>query len=285
MAQGRGAGSAFARHRFGGFCGDRTDLQYRRDPLAGILSVQAKTLARRCRDLGLQIPSYEGGGTILGDHPFSGACQRAGALEHAKKALECLAILGGRTLLVVPGRIHPDVPYEDHWKRVVDFAQEAGEIANRLGIVIGLENVEARFPLSVREWNDLLGGNQPPGGPHVSGCRKRFLAGTRFPGAVDLLSQRPDLSGSFQRCVVREVALPSPGRGGELEGRCPGFEGYRLSGMDQRRAGMVSFRAGETAGAALEGSGRHFCTCRIRREPGESPFGRVEENSNGKGKK
>jgi L-ribulose-5-phosphate 3-epimerase len=117
---------------------------------------QAKDFARRCRDLGLQIPSMRGGLRFWDTIPSPEAAQRAEALEHAKKALECLAILGGRTLLVVPGRIRPDISYGDHWKRAVDFAQEAGEIANRFGMVIGLENVEARFPLSVREWGELL---------------------------------------------------------------------------------------------------------------------------------
>jgi sugar phosphate isomerase/epimerase len=118
--------------------------------------MQAKRMAERCRHLGLQIPSMRGGGRFWETIPSPEAAQRALAREHAKRALECLAILGGKTLLVVPGRIHPDIPYEDHWNRAVEFAQEVGEIANRFGIVIGLENVEARFPLSVREWNQML---------------------------------------------------------------------------------------------------------------------------------
>ncbi len=117
---------------------------------------KAKSLSRRCQDLGLQIPSMRGGMRFWDTIPSPDPEQRAQALEHAKKALECLAIMGGRTLLVVPGRIRPEISYEDHWKRAVEFAQEAGEIANQSGMVIGLENVEARFPLSVKEWNDLL---------------------------------------------------------------------------------------------------------------------------------
>ncbi len=117
---------------------------------------QAKILAKRCRDLGLKIPSMRGGLGFWDTIPSPDSSTRAKAVEHAKKALECLAIMGGKTLLVVPGRIRPGVPYEEHWKRAVDFAREAGEIANQFGMVIGLENVEARFPLSVREWKELL---------------------------------------------------------------------------------------------------------------------------------
>jgi L-ribulose-5-phosphate 3-epimerase len=117
---------------------------------------QAKTLARRCRDLGLEIPSLRGGMGFWDTIPSPEPAERARALEHLKKALECLALLGGKTLLVVPGKIRPDVSYEDHWKRAVDFGQKAGELAKESGMGIGLENVEARFPLSVREWKELL---------------------------------------------------------------------------------------------------------------------------------
>jgi L-ribulose-5-phosphate 3-epimerase len=49
-----------------------------------------------------------------------------------------------------------DTSYREHWKRVVDFSREIGQIAAGYSITIGLENVEARFPLSVRDWGDLL---------------------------------------------------------------------------------------------------------------------------------
>jgi hexulose-6-phosphate isomerase len=139
-----------------GFAGIEPTFNTGAIPSPESYSAQAITLARRCRDLGLRIPSLRGGMRFWDTIPSPESAERAQALEHAKKALECLAILGGRTLLVVPGRVRPDVSYEDHWKRAVDFAQKAGEIANRFGMVIGLENVEARFPLSVREWNELL---------------------------------------------------------------------------------------------------------------------------------
>jgi L-ribulose-5-phosphate 3-epimerase len=117
---------------------------------------QAKNLAQRSRDLGLKIPSLRGGLRFWDTIPSPDPSEREQALEHAKKAFECLALMGGKTLLIVPGRIRPDVPYEDHWKRVVDFAYRAGEMAKAYGMGIGLENVEARFPLSVKEWKDLL---------------------------------------------------------------------------------------------------------------------------------
>ena len=52
--------------------------------------------------------------------------------------------------------------YDDHWKRGVDYGRRAGEIAEELGLTIGLEHVEARFPLSVRAWRDLIGDFKSP---------------------------------------------------------------------------------------------------------------------------
>ena len=139
-----------------GFAGVEPTFNTGAIPSPEFYPAQAKEFAGRCRDLGLEVPSLRGGMRFWDTIPSPNPAERARALEHAKKALECLAILGGKTLLVVPGRIHPDVSYEDHWKRTVDFARQAGELAKQAEAVIGLENVEARFPLSVREWNELL---------------------------------------------------------------------------------------------------------------------------------
>jgi len=117
---------------------------------------QAPELRARTQDLGLEIPSLRGGRAFWQTIPSPDATERAHALEHTEKAMECLALMGGQTLLVVPGQLRSDVSYEEHWKRVVDFAHSAGELALQYNLTIGLENVEARFPLSQRDWRDLL---------------------------------------------------------------------------------------------------------------------------------
>ncbi len=116
----------------------------------------ARELKRRADDLGLLIPSMRAGRTPWTTIPSSDPGRWQEALEHTKRACECLAVMGGKVLLVVPGRIDPAISYFDHWKRVVEYARRAGEIAEQFDTVIGLENVEARFPLSVREWMQLL---------------------------------------------------------------------------------------------------------------------------------
>ena len=117
---------------------------------------EAVELKGRCLDLGLEIPSMRGGRGFWETVPSPDRRRRAEALEHGKHALECLALLGGQTLLVVPGQMHREVSYEQHWNRVVDFCRQIGDVAAGYGMTVGLENVEARFPLSVRDWRDLL---------------------------------------------------------------------------------------------------------------------------------
>ncbi len=118
---------------------------------------QAAALRALCDDLGLAVPSMRAGRRPWSTIPSADAGERGAALEHTRRACDCLAALGGSVLLVVPGQASPEVRYDEHWARVVEYARAAGEIAREAGLVIGLENVEARFPLSVREWRELLG--------------------------------------------------------------------------------------------------------------------------------
>lgn len=115
-----------------------------------------RELRKRAEGVGLVIPSMRAGRMPWTTIPAADFSTRQKALDHTRKACECLATMGGHVLLVVPGRIDPGISYFDHWKRVVDYAREAGEIAEEFEVSIGLENVEARFPLSVKEWVLLL---------------------------------------------------------------------------------------------------------------------------------
>lgn len=117
---------------------------------------QAPRLREIAKDHGLEVMGMRAGRKPWNTIPAPDTKARREALEHTKRALECMVMLGGDVLLVVPGQCTPDVPYEDHWKRVVEYAWEAGELAASIGVRIGLENVEARFPLSVKEWEELL---------------------------------------------------------------------------------------------------------------------------------
>lgn len=117
---------------------------------------QAAELRALCDGLGLAVPSMRAGRRPWSTIPSPDAGQRRAALEHTRLACDCLAALGGSVLLVVPGQASPEVGYDEHWGRVVAYARAAGDIAREAGLTVGLENVEARFPLSVREWRELL---------------------------------------------------------------------------------------------------------------------------------
>ena len=117
---------------------------------------QAPELKKRCDDYGLTIPSLRAGGRPWTTIPSPDPKERGEALEHTRQALECLKLMGGSVLLVVPGQIQADIPYDEHWKRVVEYGQRVSQLAEEFDAIIGLENVEARFPISLKDWRDLI---------------------------------------------------------------------------------------------------------------------------------
>jgi hexulose-6-phosphate isomerase len=90
--------------------------------------------------------------TFASDDPT----RRAAAVELADKALAALKILGGDTLLIVPGQWEPHQTYASVWTNALDTARRIAERAQRAGLNVALENVENRFLLSPREWTQFL---------------------------------------------------------------------------------------------------------------------------------
>lgn len=125
-------------------------------PNADDATRSARELAVRCRELGLSIPSMRGGRVPWWSIPSPVAREREIALDHTRRALDALAVMGGSVLLVVPGERSAEVDYFVHWRRVVEYGRAAGEIARSYGMRIGFENVEAMFPSSLRDWQDLI---------------------------------------------------------------------------------------------------------------------------------
>ena len=117
---------------------------------------EARKLRGICDRLGLSIPSMRAGRVPWTTIPSNDAQARSAALDHMRLAFESLQIMGGTVLLVVPGDRVPDVDYHTHWRRVVEFGRAAREIAAEFDMKIGLENVEARFPVSELDWRALI---------------------------------------------------------------------------------------------------------------------------------
>jgi L-ribulose-5-phosphate 3-epimerase len=117
---------------------------------------EARRLRAVCDGLGLAVPSMRGGRVPWTTIISADAGERARALEHTRRACETLTVLGGSVLLVVPGERTPGIDLATHWHRVVDYGRAAADIAAGFGMRIGLENVEARFPSSERDWLALI---------------------------------------------------------------------------------------------------------------------------------
>jgi len=118
---------------------------------------EAPLLREMCDELGLCIPSMRGGRPPWNTIPDSEKSAREQAAGHTERALSCLEVFGGDVLLIVPGQSTRDVHYLDHWDRVIEYARAVAPLASQRGMSIGLENTEARFPLSLRDWRDLMG--------------------------------------------------------------------------------------------------------------------------------
>ena len=117
---------------------------------------EAPILKALCDSAGLAVPGMRGGRLFWGAIPSTSTLERAKAIEHCRRALDAVAMMGGDLLLVVPGEASAAVPYEDHWKRVVEFSDSAVRLAREFGVRIGLENTEALFPASLTDWKQLL---------------------------------------------------------------------------------------------------------------------------------
>ena len=78
------------------------------------------------------------------------------------------------------------------WEGALDSARRVAEIAQRLGIKVGLENVENRFLLSPREWMEFLdavgnpnSANDGTGSGDAQRSRHRLACTDAFEGGVN----------------------------------------------------------------------------------------------------
>jgi len=116
----------------------------------------AEKLASMAQRSGLKIPSMRGGPGFWPTFASSDPQRRAAAVALADKALQAVKIMGGDTLLIVPGQWEADQAYSAVWKNAVESARRIAEVAERTGVKVALENVENRFLLSPREWMEFL---------------------------------------------------------------------------------------------------------------------------------
>jgi len=73
-----------------------------------------------------------------------------------EKMLEAAAALEVNAILVIPGRVTEQVPYDVAYERAQKGIGELASTAERLGVTIALENVWNRFLLSPIEFRDFI---------------------------------------------------------------------------------------------------------------------------------
>jgi hexulose-6-phosphate isomerase len=73
-----------------------------------------------------------------------------------RKMLEATAQLGGDVILITPGMVTMDEPYDEVWQRSRESIAGLIPLAQRLGVEIALENVWNKFLLSPLEFREYI---------------------------------------------------------------------------------------------------------------------------------
>jgi len=115
-----------------------------------------KRLGTMAADIGLELPSLA---TVLcGLHPVISpdVATEVRGRDILRKYLEFAATLEVPYVLVVPGMVTPELPYDEAYKRLVDTYPQLGDEAKEHGVTICVENVWNKFLLSPLEFRDAI---------------------------------------------------------------------------------------------------------------------------------
>jgi len=84
------------------------------------------------------------------------AAARKKACDIIRAQIETAAALGVDAILVVPGAVNEETPYDEAFKLALDSIAGAVGCAEKNGVVIGIENVWNKFLLSPLEMRDFV---------------------------------------------------------------------------------------------------------------------------------
>ena len=188
-----------------------------------------KGIRKAAEDAGVEIPSIMPRGQDLGSVD---AKKRKEGVEVLERVCEQAAVLGAKVVLIVPGRVRPDCPYDECYRNARESVAAVAEKAKGLGLTVAVENVWNRFlysPLEFARFVDECG----------EGARAYFDVGNimalGFPDQwVGILANR------IGAVHVKDYRMDRPGATGFvnlLEGDVPwgevmkrlrqtGFDGY-----------------------------------------------------------
>ena len=115
-------------------------------------------------EIGIRLTSLAAG-LSWGCNPVSNdPATREKAMGQARRVLECARILGVEAVLYVPGMVGTGfwggeddfVQYKDCWDRAVENCRSLGAYAEKLGVILAVENVWNNFLLSPVEMKYFL---------------------------------------------------------------------------------------------------------------------------------
>ena len=117
---------------------------------------EAEQVANLARDIGLEVHSVMGG--THWQLPLSATDEdaRLQGVKGIENALRQAAAMGADTVLVVPGVVTPEAPYDVAYETSQKSLRELLPIAEELGVVMCLENVWNKFLLSPLEMRDYI---------------------------------------------------------------------------------------------------------------------------------
>jgi L-ribulose-5-phosphate 3-epimerase len=118
--------------------------------------VDAQQIRRDADAIGVELSSLSTG--VYWQKPFThpDPKMREESLELCRQQLRLAQALGVDAILVVPGVVTPDVPYDVAYERARDALQQLAPEAERRKVTIAIENVWNRFLLSPLEMRDLI---------------------------------------------------------------------------------------------------------------------------------
>ncbi len=117
---------------------------------------EAERVRKIFEDKGLEIANFANGMGWRAHAISTDPDVFAKAKQILSKSLELASGLGAKVLLVVPGAVGGDMPYDLAYQRTVEVMRIWGDMAGEYEITIGVENVWNKFLLSPLEARNLI---------------------------------------------------------------------------------------------------------------------------------
>ena len=144
----------------GGF--DAVEINLAEDGYLSMSSAEAdvKSLAKAAQNMSVELLSISTG--LFWRYPLTSGDPdvAAKAKEVARKALQVASWAGADTILLIPGTVTEDLPYDVAYERALAALKELAKDAEKAKVSIGVENVWNKLllsPLEMRDFVDKIG--------------------------------------------------------------------------------------------------------------------------------